>query len=99
VKNRRFFPQPPWTASRRSGKALHDPAFVHGIYVCSWITADLIALVWDLDAARKTALEPWNAAARLVGHYSKPTPEDPPRTRVDAFPTTEELSEIQKCAI
>ena len=45
VKNRKFFPQPPWTGSRRSGKALHDPGFVYGIYVCSCITTDLIAFV------------------------------------------------------
>jgi hypothetical protein len=77
---------------------LRDPAFVHGIYVCSWIAADLIAFVWDLDAARKTALVSWTEAARLVGHYFKPTTEDPPRIRVDTFPTPDELIELQKVA-
>src|SRR5207249_3016974 len=29
VRNRTFFPQPPWMDSRRSGKCLPNPTFVH----------------------------------------------------------------------
>jgi len=71
---------------------------------CSWTqgvpsllpTTDLIAFVWDLNSARKTALVKWSDAERLVGHYFTATQEDPPRTRVDAFPTPDELIELQK---
>jgi hypothetical protein len=71
---------------------------------CSWTegvptllpTTDLIAFVWDLDSARKTALVSWANAASVVGHYFKGTNEDPPRTRVDEFPNAAELAELQK---
>jgi hypothetical protein len=35
----------------------------------------------------------------LVGHYFKPTMEDPTRIRVDDFPTPDELAELQKCTV
>jgi len=38
----------------------------------------------------------WSDAERIVGHYFTATQEDPPRTRVDAFPTPDELTELQK---
>jgi len=60
---------------------------------------DRIAFVWDLDSARKTALVGWTDAERLVGHYFRPAAEDPARTRVDAFPTADELAELQKIAV
>jgi hypothetical protein len=74
---------------------------------CSWTegvpsllpTTDLVAFVWDLKGAKKTALVRWAGAQRLVGHYFKPTNEDPPRTRVDIFPSPDELIELQKVAI
>jgi len=62
-------------------------------------TTDLVALVWDLNSARKTALVPWAAAERLVGHHFKSTTEDPPRTRVDTFPSPDELIELRKLAV
>ena len=73
---------------------------------CSWTegvptllpTTDCIAFVWNLHSARKTALVPWADAERLVGHYFKPTAEDPPRTRVDVFPTQPERTELEKAA-
>jgi hypothetical protein len=73
---------------------------------CSWTegvptllpTTDSIAFVWDLNNARKTALVPWVDAERLVGHYFKSTTEDPPRTRVDVFPTQPERTELEKAA-
>ncbi len=71
---------------------------------CSWThgvpsllpTTDLIVFVWDLNRTRKTAPVPWTDAERLVGHYFKSTAEDPARTRVDAFPTPDELAELQR---
>jgi hypothetical protein len=71
---------------------------------CSWTEgvptllpkADLIAFIWDLSGARKTALVSWKKAAATVGHYFKPTDEDPARTRVDEFPNAAELAELQK---
>jgi hypothetical protein len=74
---------------------------------CSWTegvptllpTTDLIAFVWDLSGNRKTALVSWANAASIVGHYFKTTDEDPPRTRVDEFPTPAELAELQKHVI
>jgi hypothetical protein len=74
---------------------------------CSWAEGvrtllpqtDLIAFVWDLDSARKTALVSWANAATIVGHYFKSTDEDPPRTRVDEFPNPAELAELQNHAI
>jgi hypothetical protein len=71
---------------------------------CSWTQGvptllpqtDLIAFVWNLSASRKIALIPWSAAATIVGHYFKPTNEDPPRTRVDQFPNAAELTELQE---
>jgi hypothetical protein len=80
-------------------KAFTVPPPCAGISVCLWIITDLIAFVWDLDAARKTALVSWTGAECLVGHYFKPTAEDPPRTRVDAFPTPDELIELQKLTV
>jgi hypothetical protein len=41
----------------------------------------------------------WATAASNVGHYFKPTDEDPPRTRVDEFPNAAELAELQKHVI
>jgi hypothetical protein len=41
----------------------------------------------------------WPDAERLVGHYFKSTTEDPPRTRVDFFPTPDELAELQKLTV
>jgi hypothetical protein len=71
---------------------------------CSWTegvpsllpTTDLIAFVWDLQSARKTALVSWANAAAIVGHYFKSTDEDPSRTRVDDLPNASELAELQK---
>jgi hypothetical protein len=71
---------------------------------CSWTEGvpsllpqtDLVAFVWTLSGSRKIALTPWSAAASIVGHYFKPTNEDPPRTRVDEFPNAAELAELQK---
>jgi hypothetical protein len=60
---------------------------------------DSIAFVWDLDKAkRQTALVPWQEAERLVGHYLKPTADDPPRFRVDVFPMEAELRELRQIA-
>jgi hypothetical protein len=64
-----------------------------------WIISGLIAFVWGLEAARKTALVTWSDAAHIAGHYFKPTTEDPPRTRVDFFPTPDELAELQKLTV
>jgi hypothetical protein len=74
---------------------------------CSWTegvptllpTTDLIAFVWDLSGNRRTALVSWANAVSIVGHYLKPTDEDPPRTRVDEFPNIVELVELQKHVI
>ena len=33
-----------------------------------------------------------------MGHYLKPTGEEPPRWRVDAFPTEAELSDLQNAS-
>jgi hypothetical protein len=60
---------------------------------------DLIAFVWDLSGSRKIALVSWSTAVSIVGHYFKPTDEDPPRTRVDEFPNAAELAELQKHVI
>jgi hypothetical protein len=59
----------------------------------------LIAFVWDISGSRKVALVSWWTAASIVGHYFKPTDEDPPRTRVDEFPNPSELAELQKHVI
>jgi hypothetical protein len=75
--------------------------------VCSWTQGvptllphtDSIAFVWDHSGSRKTALVPWVDAAAIVGHYFKPTDEDPPRTRVDEFPDAVELADLQKHVI
>jgi hypothetical protein len=74
---------------------------------CSWTegvpcllpATDLVALVWDLNSTRKTALLQRTDVEQLVGHYFKSTTEDPPRTRVDSFPTQEELTELRKLAV
>ena len=60
---------------------------------------DLIAFVWNLSPDRKIALVSWEDAAAIVGHYFKSTEEDPPRIRVDAFPDSGELTELQMRAI
>jgi hypothetical protein len=60
---------------------------------------DRIAFVWDLDTTSKHALVSWPDVERLVGHYFKSTTEDPSRTGVDAFPTADELAELQKMAV
>ena len=74
---------------------------------CTWTqgvhsllpVTDAIAFVWDLDKAkRQTAMVSWTEAERLVGHYLKPTGEDPPRFRVDEFPTEAELGELREIA-
>jgi len=79
----------------------------HARSYCTWTkgissllpTTDLIAFVWDLETTRKTALVTWNNVARIAGHYFKPTTEDPPRIRVDAFPTADELVELTKVVV
>jgi hypothetical protein len=38
---------------------------------------------------------PWSTVERLGGHYLKTTSEDPPRFRVDAFPTPDEWTALQ----
>lgn len=60
---------------------------------------DLIAFVWSLSGERKIALVPWGDAVAFVGHYFKPTHEDPPRTRVVEFPNAAELAKLQKHVI
>ena len=60
---------------------------------------DLIGFAWDLSGSRKNIFVPWANAAAIVGHYFKSTEEDPPRTRVDEFPTPTELAELQKHVI
>ena len=73
-------------------------AWTQGVHSLLPVT-DFIAFVWDLDKPeRKTALVPWVEAERLVGHYLKPTGEEPPRWRVDEFPTEVELSELREIA-
>jgi hypothetical protein len=74
---------------------------------CSWTqgvpsllpATDLVALVWDSNSARKTALLRRADVERLVGQHFKPTAEDPPRTRVDSFPTPDELIELTKLTV
>jgi len=60
---------------------------------------DTIALVSDVAGTRKVMRVRWADLERLVGHYFKPTTEDPPTARVDAFPTPDEMAELQKCAV
>jgi hypothetical protein len=38
---------------------------------------------------------PWATVERLCGHYLKPTDEDPPRYRADAFPSAAEWTALQ----
>jgi len=74
---------------------------------CSWTqgvpsllpVTDTIALVSDVAGTRKVMRVRWADLERLVGHYFKPTTEDPPTARVDAFPTPDEMAELQKCAV
>jgi hypothetical protein len=74
---------------------------------CSWTesvpsllpTTDLIALVWDINSARKTALVRRTDVERLAGHHFKSTNEDPARTRVDSFPSLDELAELQRLTV
>ena len=73
---------------------------------CSWTmgvpsllpVTDTVALVRDVDGSRKVMRVPWADLERLLGHYFKPTSEDPTRIRVDGFPTPDELTELQKMA-
>jgi hypothetical protein len=74
---------------------------------CSWTegvpsllpTTDVVVLIRDVDGARKIVQVPRSDLERIVGHYFKPTTEDPPRIRVDAFPTPGELIELQKLTV
>jgi len=74
---------------------------------CSWAervesllpATDLIAFGWQFEDSRKTLMVRWTDAGQMVGHYFKPTIEDPPRFRVDEFPTPEERDALQRVAV
>lgn len=74
---------------------------------CSWTdgvesllpATDLIAFGWQFEHSRKTMMVRWADAERIVGHYLKPTAEDPPRFRVDEFPTQQERDALQRVAV
>ncbi|SRR6266481_5176747 len=59
------------------------------------------ALRWNTQYRGRSQNRPsaWSDAARIAGHYFNSTVEDPPRIRVDAFPTAEELAELQTLTV
>jgi hypothetical protein len=73
------------------------------ISLCAWTAGissllpvtDKIALVRTEGGSRDVMQVSWTDAQRLVGHYFKETQEDPPRIRVDEFPTPEEWTALK----
>ena len=58
-------------------------------------TTDRSAFVHDPSGTPTVILVPWADAAPIIGHHFKPAAEQPPRTRMDTFPTAAELSALQ----
>jgi len=57
---------------------------------------DRIALVVSPgDPKSEVVLSAWSTLEQVCGHHLQPTPEDPPRYRVDTFPSAAELAELR----
>lgn len=74
---------------------------------CSW-TENVVALLPSTDlivfgrprgAEHELLRVRWDDAARIVGDLMQPTPEDPPRTRVERFPDAAQWSALSACAL
>jgi len=61
----------------------------------------IVHVRWNTQYRGRSQNRPsaWSDAARIAGHYFNSTVEDPPRIRVDAFPTAEELAELQTLTV
>jgi hypothetical protein len=69
---------------------------------CTWTegvdallpVTDRVIFVRDPTGTKQLLQVPWADVERVVGHYFQATPEDPPRVRVNQFPTPAEWDEL-----